>query len=716
LNKFLLVKAEIKSIIERNAWGAVQLYEDSIDAAQKNGFVHEYALSNERAAACMLREGKKRFVNQYLDDAYSAYKEWGALTKLDGMKKQYKGVQKSSQSQWERGPLSYNYPSGISQQLYEGHKQTNRTNTLTLSLALFDIESIFRASQTISSTIDMDQLLHNIMKIICETAGATSAAIIIDRYVQSESVQQFGSMQENISTMCNIPVSSWERGCTAIVDYVSRTLDTVVLNDVQNDRLYGVNPYIIRSNTKSVLCMPVVHQGTLKAILYVENNLITDCFTMERVNILSILTGQMAISIENSLYFKKQIKAMEEITEIQTERVKEAELYQKKQEEFIDRICHEIRNPIQGVMGNCDLSKEIISQVQHNYRDDKFLFNLCAKYQKIVTDDVLTLSKLEFGQVKLQNEIFSVPTIIDEVLCIFETAIFRKQISLKRSIEQNDSFSILYGDPNRISQILINLISNALKFTDNGYISVSCSYVALESSKVKVTIAVKDTGCGMTPEESQHVFNRFEQVVQRTNSEYTGSGLGLFIAKNLVELMGGGIYLESEKSIGTTVTFYVICEHTTDEERNKFLTKKKFAKHNKASISSGKEGHKMPLHVLVVEDNKINQKILVKHIQQLKCSCSIANDGIEALEMFKKENYDIIFMDVSMPRMDGYECTQKIRKLGTNSSKSVMIIGLSGNARQEYHDKGLESGMNYFLTKPIKLSDVSRVILEYSDQ
>jgi GAF domain-containing protein len=178
-----------------------------------------------------------------------------------------------------------------------------------------------------------------------ETAGASSGAIIIGGAVQAQFV--------NRPTICSIPLDSWNDGCRAIVEYVTRTLDSLVIADATTEKEFGFiesNPYIVQNNIKSVLCMPVTHQNTLKAILYVENNLMSNCFTEERIDTLSILTTQMAISLENSLSFKTRLQALEELAEVQRVRAHEADLYRKKQEEFIDRICHEIRNPVQGIM------------------------------------------------------------------------------------------------------------------------------------------------------------------------------------------------------------------------------------------------------------------------------------------------------------------------------------------------------------------------------
>jgi GAF domain-containing protein len=337
MNKYLLVSAELKSI-RGDIWGAINLYDEAISYAKKNEFTHEHALANELAAKCMLRVGKPQFVKDYLNNAYESYEHWGATRKLDLLSEKYKGM---------ISRLNY---SGVSSPMPLGRHRhvTTLSSSLNTPLASLDIEGILRVSQTISSTINMSELLVKIMKVIVETAGATSAAIIIDNHVEAEYLQ--GSSQ-NI-TITSVPLQTWEHGCRAVIEYVTRTNENVVLQDAFNDKRYGFsnNPYIVRWKAKSILCMPVTHQNELKAVLYCENSKINDCFTVDRITVLSILTNQIAISLENSNYFKMQMKAVQDLAEIQSARAAEEKTYRKKQEEFVDRICHEIRNPIQGMI------------------------------------------------------------------------------------------------------------------------------------------------------------------------------------------------------------------------------------------------------------------------------------------------------------------------------------------------------------------------------
>jgi GAF domain-containing protein len=315
LNKYLMISAELKSV-QGDIWSAVNLYDESIAAAKENEFTHECALANELAAKCMIKGGKPQFAQVYLNSAFETYEQWGAYRKLDLLSDKYNGM------------ISRINYSGFGKSSTTG-KNKHRVNSLSSSL---DIEGILRVSQTISSTIDMSELLVKIMKVIVETAGATSAAIIIDNQVEAEYYSQ------NITTS-SIPLQSWKRGCVAVVEYVTRTRENIVLADASSDKKYGFgsNSYVMQSRAKSILCMPVTHQNELKAVLYCENSKINDCFTMDRITVLNILTNQIAISLENSKYFKIQLKAVQDLAEIQSQRASEEKTYRKKQEEFVDR-------------------------------------------------------------------------------------------------------------------------------------------------------------------------------------------------------------------------------------------------------------------------------------------------------------------------------------------------------------------------------------------
>jgi len=422
VHKYWLLVAERDRVSgEVDPYDICDKYDQAIHIALDNGFLHEYALANELSFHFWLSLKKEHIGKVYLAKAYKAYLNWGATRKADSIASQYPDVMDSNSalSQSERN-LNSDTSRGRrdSEQLFE---------PVDYSL---DLENVIISSHIISSTIDMGQLLFNIMKITIETSSAQMGAVIIDDCVEAEYLPSgllFDSA--NIRTQCSIPISSWNNGCRAIVSYVADTKETVVLKNAVCSQ-YESDDYIAVHHCKSILCLPVTQQTELKAIIYVENNLTTDAFSEQRVQVLNILASQMAISLENSKFFLAQLQ----VAEIQRSRAQEAESYRRKQEDFIDRICHEIRNPLNGIFGNLELlssSTETIRSRLENLTvsDPSGLRNQlqdmidilgsienCVKHQKVITDDVLTLSRLEASQVRLNIQPFRLNELVTSAL------------------------------------------------------------------------------------------------------------------------------------------------------------------------------------------------------------------------------------------------------------------------------------------------------------
>lgn len=423
----------------------------------------------------------------------------------------------------------------------------------------------------------------------------------------------------------------------------------------------------------------------------------------------------------------ERLEASQQAAEQQLKRAEEAETYRKRQEQFIDTMCHELRNPLNGIYGNVNLLESSIATLEklietpaimapeemrqaiskHIAQEKESLraIDTCARHQKAITDDTLNLSKLEAGKVKLNPTDFNPKDVVKDVVDILDTETKRKGTELY--VKAPHSTMIVNGDRHRLSQVLLNLASNAVKFTpEGGKITISLQPEKVAKDEVVLKFIVKDTGIGMTEAEKAKLFNRFEQATHATYAEYGGSGLGLVISKHLIELMGGKIDVESEKGKGTKFAFTIKCQPAM------VLLK---APPPSASLFTGGAAPKVHRHILVVEDNVINQKILKRNLEQAGHSCEIANNGKEAYEMAEKTSYDVVLMDVEMPMMDGLEATKLIRQKEREQKKApVPIIGLSGNAREEYIATAQQAGMNDYLTKPYERTVLLEKIAFYT--
>ncbi|KAL0480300.1 hybrid signal transduction histidine kinase DhkK [Acrasis kona] len=690
-NKVAIIEAEVRAYVHKQGWSCMQYYQQSSSKSDTQGFHLEKAIALELQACFVTYMNCPQLAESCIKWSFIAYRELGAYNKLPLMQEQYFNIL---------------------------HIVPTRRDSTDVGnyMTQYDMLSVLEASQIISSSIDLDKLLSNIIKIIIKTAGATKGAIIINNRVEAQYISN------QMDTKCSVSLSEWKEGSVEIIQHVYHTKQYMVLGCACKEPRYNFvrnDPYVIQNNTKSVLCVPVIYQNIIKAILYVENNLTTDCFRTEHIDILSILTNQVAISLENSHFFDLKMKAMEELT-VQRERVKEEKEYRMRQEEFIDRICHEIRNPIQGIMGNCEAMMSTISNIENKITSSEHdalqscaeSIKVCGEYQKVITDDVLTLSKLEFNQVKLVSNVMSCSYLVYNTVRMFESGASRKNITLKCQVDPSVMNLHVWGDFNRTSQILINFVSNAVKFTKQGSVTVSCKRTNDENTPndvVCLLFGIKDTGIGISSKDVSLIFDRFAQATQRSTSDYGGSGLGLFIGKMLAELMGGKIWVESVLNEGSVFYLSIQCKIATEQEVQRSECNKQQQERVVEPMLKEK------LKILVVEDNKINQKVLSRMVTNCNATCVTAENGLLGFEMFVNQGpFDVIFMDVTMPVMDGYESTAKIREYeAQNHREPTTIIGLSGNVRQEYHEAAMSSGMTMYINKPVQQKKITEIIENY---
>ena len=395
------------------------------------------------------------------------------------------------------------------------------------------------------------------------------------------------------------------------------------------------------------------------------------------------------------------------------------------QEDFVDTLCHELRNPLNGLYHGIQMLQDAVRLMQqgaiNTLEQNKLLadmlntidmVNKCIQQQQVIVDSVLTFSKLENSKIQLNIVAFDLTEVINNVAEMFLVQIEHKKIELKFEIAKESLW--LKGDPTQLSQVLINLISNAIKFTEYGSIVVSFTidmdHVLQETDNIIVNFIIKDTGVGMLPDELNNIFKRFGQANVSTGKDYGGSGLGLVISKKIIELMGGTIRVESRKWEGTTFCFSIHCKYLTDQEQLEAIRKKNLQSCLSKIIIPQLNGKK----VLIVEDNIINMKVLCNLLEPTKCVFHKAFDGESALEQFAEHRFDIIFMDIGLPKMTGLEVTRKIREKELLLGYRTPIICLSGFARKDTRRQALhQNGMDEYLTKPYEKHKIFEMISKY---
>ncbi|MEO7991705.1 MAG: ATP-binding protein [Chryseolinea sp.] len=370
---------------------------------------------------------------------------------------------------------------------------------------------------------------------------------------------------------------------------------------------------------------------------------------------------------------------------------------QKAKEQFLANMSHEIRTPINGIAGMASL----LSQNPSPEESETYLNAIrhSAENLKVIINDILDLSAIESGKLRFEKIAFNLKDFLPSLISSFTFQAKEKRISLNYEIDERLN-KILLGDPVRLNQILINLISNAVKFTHAGSIQVRCSAEREQKGVCWVRIEVVDTGVGIPFEKLATIFESFSQADASVTRKYGGTGLGLTIVKQLVELQNGRITVSSVENEGST--FIVFIPYGIGKTRNI---------QSLGNETALKEVNASQLSVLLVEDNDINRLYAKSILKKWQCQTDTAENGLVAIEKVKNNLYDVVLMDIQMPILDGYETTKAIRLMDSEISQ-VPIVALTANATKVDVEKCLAAGMNDYLPKPFTPNDLYRKLFE----
>ncbi|KAB8027383.1 ATP-binding protein [Fluviispira multicolorata] len=393
----------------------------------------------------------------------------------------------------------------------------------------------------------------------------------------------------------------------------------------------------------------------------------------------------------------------DDVTEIY--KAKEAALTAvKSKSEFLANMSHEIRTPMNGIIGMCRLLLES-SPLPEQIERLKIIQN-CGYLLLDLINNILDFSKIEAQKIEVENITFLIKNMIHEITELFSAQVNDKKLSLSYSQDLSVP-EWISGDPTKIRQILMNLISNAIKFTQNGFVKISSNAKKIEDKKFKIEITVEDSGFGISKDAQHKLFKEFSQVDASSTRKFGGSGLGLAICKGLCEKMGGTIWVESDIGKGSKFIFNFIA---TQSDNSEVIIDEYSRKNIDKNLSE-----KHPLNILIAEDNKINQQVVFSFLEKLGYKADIAENGNKVLEYLKKRNYDLILMDCHMPELDGFETTKAINKKFKNK-KRPRILALTASNLQADIDKCFASGMDGYISKPIILDVLIKNILDNKEQ
>ncbi len=649
-HKLELIQAE-QARAQGETAAAMRLFGQAIQTARRNQFTQDIALAYERCADFWYGLGNRELGDFHLAQAHAFYGQWGAVRKVQALEAEF------------------------------------HTTLVTRRQRDLDLLNLIEAQRLLARETRLDALIRRLLKILLEVSGAEKVWLLRQR--EDWGIAGYLDVAGEEQVLEQAPLDPAKLSVD-LVKYCIRTGEEVALERFSR---YVQDAYLERHRPKSVLVVPVSTQARLEAILYLEHGDIADLFTSDKREIVRLLSSQIGISLVNAQRVDDLETRVRERTEALAEQNRELLIAQQVADEatkakssFLANMSHEIRTPLNAVMGMANLA--LLTDPSPRQRD--YLEKILAAGQHLlgVINDILDFSKIEARKMRLEQVQFHLGSLLDNLASLFGTAAADKGLELIFNCPPVLLRGYL-GDPLRLSQILTNLIANAIKFTDQGEVVVGVAALTDEALETRLRFSVRDTGVGLSPEQRERLFQPFGQVDVSTSRQHGGTGLGLSICARLVELMGGIIGVDSEPGRGSTFFFEVRLPRVEDEETRL---------HAYRSLS-GKR-------VLIVEDHEGTRRVLREMLEATGFAVEDAESGELALARLAPGEtaapaIDAILMDWRLPGINGLETARRIKEVGTSPPTIVMV---TAHAKEQLADEARRLGLDGFLLKPVNPS------------
>ncbi|WP_309743004.1 ATP-binding protein, partial [Chamaesiphon sp. OTE_20_metabat_361] len=722
LHKWHLIEAEKQRVLGDRA-AAIEYYDLAIAGAKEHQFIHEEALANELATKFYLDWGKDKIAQSYAIEAYYAYDRWGATAKCTH--------------------LTTLYPQLLAPILTKDRAVTDDIsstieNSITGSCEFLDLNTMLKASQAISEEIKLDRIITSLLEIVVANAGADKCILLLKTAADLNVVAKV-ELGQQPQLLAPISFRLSPELAISVIDRVQRSLEPILLSSADYATEYHGDLYLHQHQPKSVLCCPIVDRGRLIGVLYLENQLMLGAFTRDRLDILQVIVAQAAISIENArLYTELEAsfnileRKVEERT-IELKAAKElAEAADRSKTSFFTNMSHELRTPLNAILGMSEgLTELVYGQLnQRQLRCIEVIANSGNHLLQLI-DDILDLAKIEAGKF----ELYCTPTNIAD-LC-HESLSFVNQQSSQKNIQLTvnlpPQLPELIVDELRIRQVLINLLSNAVKFTpEDGRVSLEVSHhlATAPQATAWIQFAVVDSGIGIAPEDLSQLFQPFVQIDNALSRQTKGTGLGLNLVREIVELHGGRVGVSSQINVGSRFTLDLPCGNlpfifplataeSADESAISSPNDDRFSCSWSANpprlteLLSYPSPDRLPSRkppILIVDDDRSTIETLTDYLEAKGYTTIFAQNGLEAIELAQLHHPEAILMDIHMPILDGLAAISQLRS--DPYFERLPIIALTALTMSGDRERCLEAGANEYLAKPITLGILAATIQE----